>query len=340
MKTTLQNYNSITISNSQEDFERPLFFEGLQKTHSKNKKTLYKMALSLDQVEKAQRVINCTNFLTYEFINNEFLRLKRINLCRERLCLNCQLANSRNLIKQLFWTIPRLNLSADDSLEFVTLTTQNCPGEKLKETIQHMIKRQNAFFRHYKIKDYFRSIEITHNEKENTYHPHLHILAIINKHSGFPFYDNKKGIEGANKLQKEWYTWLNIKNEYGYNLATSYAIKNTKAIFEVCKYCSKVEELEKIEVLKVLDNQLKSLRLKTPLGQFKTLAKQYKTECTSIKLQEMKMLEDAEIQLINMLYNKDSKKYEIKSIYNQEVTIRPNNEFWHKRRLAEEGKIY
>lgn len=328
MTTTTQTNNSIIFSRSQENSETPLFFEELQTTHRKNKKSLYKMALTTNQIEKATRVLNCTNFLTYEYINNEFIRLKRVNLCRERLCLNCQLAKSRELIKQLFWSVPRLEISQDETIQFVTLTTKNCRGEELKETIQKMIKKQVAFFRHYKIKDFFRSIEITYNENNGTYHPHLHLIALINKKSGFPFFEKEKGEEGANRIKKEWYKWLGIENEFGYNMATTYEIKNTKAIFEVCKYCSKVEDLEKQEVLKTLDREIKSLRLKTPSGQFKTLAQEYKKECSTIKLQELKFLEDAEIQLINLLYNAKSKKYEIKSIFDQRIIIKPKKASW------------
>ena len=331
-------YNTITITKSQDKLETPKFYESLQKLHNKNKKALGQVAISNEEHEKAQRIMNCTDFLTYELINQEFLRLKRINLCRERLCLNCQLVNSRNLIKQLFWTVPRLKVPQESSLEFVTLTTQNCEAKYLKDTIQRLSQRQVAFFRHYKIKDYFRSVEITYNEKTQKYHPHLHIIAIINKNSGFPFYEPHKGKEGANKLQSAWYQWYGVPNEHGYNMATSYPVRNTKSIFELCKYISKVENLEKKEVLTVLDKQLKGLRLKTPAGQFKTLAKGYKNECATLKLQELKELEEAEICLINLLYNKKTKEYEIKSISEADLHYRPSK-FWHERRIAEEGVL-
>ena len=316
----VQINNTIVFSECQEK-NTPQFYEELQKSHKKNKKQLHQLALSNDQVEKAGRIISCTNFLTYELINQEFIRLKRINLCRERLCLNCQLVNSRKLIKQLFWSIPRLTIKNDERLYFLTLTTNNCSADELKDLIQYMCKRQVAFFRHYGITDYFRSVEITYNQEEQTYHPHLHIIFLVSKYSKFPFYNPAQGIYGANQLQKEWHEWLTHTNN-GYKMATVYEIKDTKTIFELCKYITKVKDLENFEVLKVLNEQLKGLRLKTPVGQFKTLAKAYKQECTSIKLQELQFLEEAEIQLINMLYNPKKKKYEVKSIADKNIIYR------------------
>lgn len=313
--------NNNIIYSACQDKNTPLFYEELQKSHRKNKKQLHQLALNSDQIEKASRIISCTNFLTYELINQEFIRLKRINLCRERLCLNCQLVNSRNLIKQLFWSIPRLSIKNGEQLYFLTLTTNNCSADNLKDLIQHMCKRQVAFFRHYGITDYFRSVEITHNQEEDTYHPHLHIIFLVSKYSKFPFYNPKQGIYGANQLQCEWHEWLTGKSP-GYRMATVYQISDTKTIFELCKYITKVKDLENIEVLKVLNEQLKGLRLKTPAGQFKTLAKSYKQECMSIKLQELQALEEAEIQLINMLYNPKKKKYEVKSIADKEIIYR------------------
>ena len=338
MQPNCQEHNTIIFTESQEEFNTPSFFEEIQKAHKRNKKALSKIALNSKEAEKAKRIISCTNFLTYELINEEILRLHRINLCRERLCLNCQLVNSRNLIKQLFWSVPRLKIPQENSLQFVTLTVPNCDGQDLKKVIQYMVKRQTAFFRHYKIKDYFRSIEITYNKEKDTYHPHIHAIAIIAKNSGFPFYDNKKGERGANDLQLTWYKWYGIPNEYGYNQATAYPLYNTKAIFEVCKYVTKVEDLEAENVLQVLNNQLKGLRLKTPCGQFKELSRAYKAECMTVKLQELKELENAEKVLVHMLYNPKAETYEVKSI-EKRITYHSMKNFWHMKRLQEEGII-
>ena len=335
MNPTINNYNTINVVESQQQ-NLPQFYEDLQKTHRKNKKQLAKLAKELGNAEKAERVLNCANFLTYELINQEYIKLARINRCRERLCLNCQLANSRELIRQLFWSLPRLKIKTDENLQFVTLTAQNCKAEKLKETIQHMVKRQNAMFRHFKITDYFRSVEITYNQNTNDFHPHLHLTCIVNKNSGFPFFEPEKGKKGANKLQKTWYEWLGIPNEYGYNLATTYEIKTTRALYELCKYISKVENLENIKVLKVFNEQLKGLRLKTPSGQFKSLASAYKAECETIKLQELQYLDDAEIQLIELIYSTKKQQYVLKRITEKKIVYSNQVNFWQNKRITEQ----
>lgn len=332
-----QNYNTISLVESQLN-NSPEFYEELQKAHKRNKKQLSALAKELGNVEKAERVLNCANFLTYELINQEFIKLARINRCRERLCLNCQLANSRELIRQLFWSVPRLKVSADESLQFVTLTAQNCRAEELRSLIQLMVKRQNAMFRHYGIKDCFRSIEITYNAERRTFHPHLHLTCLVSKNSSYPFFDASKGKKGANALQSAWYEWLGIPNEFGYNQATTFPVKSTKALYELCKYVAKVQDMENPHVLRVFDNELKGLRLKTPLGQFKTLASAYKQECATMKLQEMQFLDEAEIQLIELMYSSKSQKYVLRQIRDKKVVYTKPSDFWHNKRIEEQKK--
>lgn len=329
------NYNTISFTESQPN-NFPEFYEDLQKAHRKNKKQLSKLAKELGNAEKAERVLNCANFLTYELINQEYIKLARVNRCRERLCLNCQLANSRELIRQLFWTVPRLKISQDETMQFVTLTAQNCKAEDLRSLIQTMVRKQNAMFRHYGIKDYFRSVEITYNENSHTFHPHLHLTCLVSQNSSYPFYDASKGKKGANALQNAWYTWLGIPNEYGYNQATTYEVKTTRALYELCKYIAKVEDMENVNVLRVLNTQLKGLRLKTPVGQFKQLASAYKAECATLKLQELQFLDSAEIQLIELIYSPHAQKYQLKRIYDKKITYSPPGDFWAKKRIQEQ----
>lgn len=304
-------HNNILINRCQDDIKNnPDFYAELQRLHKKNKKQLYKLALSKDEIEKAERIIHCSDYLTYQLINQQYIRLSRINLCRERLCLNCQLAKSRETVKSLFWSIPRLELKADEKLYHIVLTTPNCSASNLRATIQKLTERQKAMFRHFNITDYFRSIEITKNESSDTWHPHLHIIAILSQNCKLP---HSGTLESVNGLRSIWHKWLNSESEYNFTLATCHELKDTSGIFEVCKYIAKVEEMQDINNLRTLDNQIHGLRLKTPCGQFKSLIREYKKECNALKLEELAALEEAEIYLIDMIYQNN--RYNIKRIY-------------------------
>ena len=68
---------------------------------------------------------------------------------------------------------------------FLTLTVKNCYGEDLRDTLDLMTKAFNGMTRRkafkQAIKGYFRSLEITYNKKDNTYHPHFHMILAVNK---------------------------------------------------------------------------------------------------------------------------------------------------------------
>lgn len=68
---------------------------------------------------------------------------------------------------------------------FLTLTVKNCYGEDLKDTLDLMTGSFNKLTRRKVFKDavngYFRSLEVTYNEEENTYHPHFHLILAVNK---------------------------------------------------------------------------------------------------------------------------------------------------------------
>lgn len=67
---------------------------------------------------------------------------------------------------------------------FLTLTVKNCYGEDLRDTLDLMTKsfnkmNQRKAFKQ-AVKGYFRSLEITYNKKDDTYHPHFHMILAVN----------------------------------------------------------------------------------------------------------------------------------------------------------------
>lgn len=66
---------------------------------------------------------------------------------------------------------------------FLTLTVKNVEGEALNSTISQLTKSFDRLFKRAKVQrnllGYLRSVEVTHNENDKTYHPHIHVLMMV-----------------------------------------------------------------------------------------------------------------------------------------------------------------
>ena len=66
---------------------------------------------------------------------------------------------------------------------FLTLTVKNVEGKALNSTISQLTNSFDRLFKRVKVQrnllGYLRSVEVTHNEDDNTYHPHIHVLMMV-----------------------------------------------------------------------------------------------------------------------------------------------------------------
>lgn len=136
---------------------------------------------------RAHRMSNCSTYIEYEIaLETGVIRLKRANLCRDRLCPTCNWRLAIRRAAEMQETIKAI-ATADPSAVglLLTLTVRNCPSNRLRWTIQHIsqsftrLRKHRLFAR--KIMGYARSIEITYNPTTDTYHPHIHALLIVPK---------------------------------------------------------------------------------------------------------------------------------------------------------------
>lgn len=136
---------------------------------------------------RAHRMTNCSTYVEYEVaLDTGVIRLKRANLCRDRLCPTCNWRLAIRRAAEMQETIKYI-ATADPSAVglLLTLTVRNCPADRLRWTIQHIsqsftrLRKHRLFAR--KIAGYARSIEITYNPVTDTYHPHIHALLIVPK---------------------------------------------------------------------------------------------------------------------------------------------------------------
>lgn len=151
------------------------------KKHKTNSILLSESFLRLGKRGKSERVCNCGSSLKFNVcpVGHE-KRLAWSNFCRVRLCPMCSWRRSLLVAHQV-------KLVAHEAVKrkklrwlFLTLTIRNCEGDKLSETITHMMQSWQRFVQRKEFRaaviGWFRSLEVTHNIRENSYHPHYHVL--------------------------------------------------------------------------------------------------------------------------------------------------------------------
>lgn len=133
---------------------------------------------------KFYRVLDCSNFLEFRLTVANDLKLTNANFCKVRLCPMCSWRRSLKIFGQVSRVMDYVEEFHNYRYIFLTLTVKNCYGEELKDTLDLMTKSFNGMTRRKSfkqaVKGYFRSLEITYNKKDNTYHPHFHMILAVN----------------------------------------------------------------------------------------------------------------------------------------------------------------
>jgi hypothetical protein len=254
---------------------------------------------------KADRVESCGSFLQFKYYHDlDVNSLHSINLCRERMCLNCQFNLARERARVLRKAITGKHIF------FTTLTVENCRGGVLRDTLNKMISAQRKLFRHFKNNDYYRSIEVTYNKQDDTYHPHLHIIHL----EELPL--------SPSRLNKTWRDfvvgdgikcsreWLSCKQEIASDL-------NSTAL-EMSKYITKPTDIGE-DTIPTLYTQCKGLHLHQARGYFKEQIKAITESADRVKAEEEQRLSAFDYEIYSYLWNGDNYiKCDLKS-YNNEV---------------------
>jgi len=249
-------------------------------------------------LKKAIRLHECGSWLSFlecPHGHKESVSLKNANFCKVRLCSYCQWRRSLFVYHQFLTVAHKVQeIAPGTKYLFMTLTGKNVTAQELPQAITHYIKSLERLvnYKNFRvIKGIFRTLEITYNSKKNTYHPHFHLIAAVEKSyfternyisqkkltgmwqkafqvSYTPIVDIRK-VRPKLKNQK---TVLNSVDELQNNLAGAAA--------EVAKYAVKFSDVlqseNKNEVVKVLDNALAGRRLVAYSGVMKEAYKALK----------------------------------------------------------------
>ena len=161
---------------------------------------------------------------------------------------------------------------------FLTLTVKNVEGKALNSTISQLTKSFDRLFKRAKVQrnllGYLRSVEVTHNENDKTYHPHIHVLMMVRP----SYFQSKKDYITQKEWSDMWSQSLKVDYVPMIDIRT---VKETGkglrgAVLETAKYPTKPIKMD-IENKQVVDDLYNGLYRKRQLGYgglFKTIKKQ------------------------------------------------------------------
>ena len=336
------NNTKLSISSSSQIIKGKVLADysstGRKRPWEERKKQTYILADTYDYLaliipyykKKADRTRDCGTFLEFAKCSDheEEKVLKNANFCRGRLCPMCQWRRSMKLAFQIN-EVCQLALQEQPKLRFLflTLTVRNVSADELEEQIDKM----NYAFRKMRnrkevkrvVEGYFKAIEVTFNEEDNSYHPHFHILLAV-KPSYFThnYIKQDRWVElWKQSLKVDYSPVVDVRavkkkdNKKKSQLLEDKKLYNkemSRAVAEVGKYSVKPsdyldEDIEKVaDVVDTLEFSLKGKRLATFGGLLLEIRKRL----------NMDDIEDEDANLINV---SDEDKENRCSICNKEL---------------------
>lgn len=243
--------------------------------------------------KKATRLLDCSTLLLFNVLDESrhHLKLKSMNSCRVRLCPVCAWRRTLKISSHARKIFGYLEEHYPDKYSYLllTLTVPNCPAETLSDTITHLMKSFDRLFKRKEVKNivrgWYRGLEVTHNHNlrsnsYDTYHPHFHVLLVVDKNY-LDRFDVSRGYISHDRWLKLWQECCRdesitqvdirtvkpkkVKSPNSDNLSSSGLLN---AICEITKYTVKDKdyilpwdwELSQ-DIVKTLDNALANRRL-------------------------------------------------------------------------------
>lgn len=201
---------------------------------------------------RSERVSECGSFLEFR-VSSEDVKLQHANFCKDRLCPMCNWRRSLKIFSQVSKVMDSM---AEYEFIFLTLTVKNCAAADLPKTVDVLLSGWRYLYNKNKefksvICGTFRSLEVTRNKKNGTYHPHLHCILAVK-----PSYFKEGYI-----TQRRWSElWANAC-DLDYNpVVYVQKVKNTGkgitgALVEAIKYSVKGSDmLDKYDLKKSAEN--------------------------------------------------------------------------------------
>lgn len=225
------------------------------------------------------RCVSCGDFCMFLATKDyDKTKLYNANFCHNRFCPMCA---KRKSIKDMIalscmtqWVIEEKKRR----FLFLTLTVPNVCADALDDKIRemnkafHNFKKRNSFKN--VVRGYVKKLELTYNEKSDTYHPHFHVLIAVESRY---FIDKNKYLT-RNKWLEEWQTVMDDTEitQVDIRAFRDKKGKEQKAILELTKYIAKDSDYMKSdEAFITFYNSLQRKRAFSFGGDFKEARKLY-----------------------------------------------------------------
>lgn len=242
-----------------------------------------------DNQSKSSRAFNCGNYLEFTVSCENERKLTNANFCKARLCPMCNWRLSQKRFSNLSTVIEQLYQEGNYQLLFLTLTVKNCDGKDLRQEIKKMLgswkylATKNPIFKK-SIHGWFRALEVTYNQKENTYHPHFHVVLAVKSY----YFTTDYYITQDDWVQM-WQSSLKVNYIPVVHICKEYKNKNRQSestlISEASKYATKDTDYIipsdmklSANIVEVLDSALRSVRLIAYGGILKTIHEKLKLD--------------------------------------------------------------
>ena len=132
---------------------------------------------------RAERMKNCSSKIVYEIEDGAY-KYKGASLCRDRLCPICAWRLSIKRTGEMIETVKAIAEKYPKTKAIhIVLTVKNCMLADLREILKQITTgftrlKKRQLWNDY-ILGYMRSVEITYNAESDSYHPHIHCIAIV-----------------------------------------------------------------------------------------------------------------------------------------------------------------
>ena len=143
-----------------------------------------------------EKLFSCGSYLHFKACpHGHIKKLVEAYFCRARGCPMCQWRKSLVMFHQVLELIHahKAKYKSDIPL-LLTLTVPNVSSPELNPMLDKMQKAWHKLTKRTKFKgavrSSFRSLEVTYNEKTDTYHPHFHVLLLVPLH----YFTRERGL--------------------------------------------------------------------------------------------------------------------------------------------------
>ena len=191
----------------------------------------------LHEERKALRVGGCAQHLGFAILPDGSKKLISADFCRVRLCPMCMWRRSMKIYGQAANICSHLAKSAEYRYIFCTFAVKNVRGDELSGALDGMLAAWQRLTQRSQIraawKGGMRTLEITHNLTDDTYHPHFHAFVAVR-----PSYFKGGAYISQEVYARLWREAARLDYEPIVDCRTCKG-GNEAALAEACKYAAK-----------------------------------------------------------------------------------------------------